>query len=192
MQSGDQVMQTQPNMLGVTLIELMIVIVVTAILLTVVIPAFADLIDRNRLKAATETLYSDLQFAKLEAIKRNKSIRVSFTPGNGGATWCYGMREDTGCDCNADSGSNLWHIDNIKKVARNTDFPGVSILTSISSPGDRFTFESIRGVMDGTFGKVILTSAGQKETRVIVSRMGRIRFCSPSGDTNVAGYSTSC
>lgn len=185
-------MQTRPTMLGVTLIELIIVIGVTAIFLIAAITAFAEMIERNRLKAATETLYADLQLAKLEAIKRNKNIRVSFTPGNGGATWCYGMKENTGCDCNADSGPNMCHIDNVIKVTRSTAFPGISIRTSISAPGDRFTFESIRGATDGTFGKVILTSTGQKETRVIVSRMGRIRFCSPSGETNVAGYSTSC
>ena len=185
-------MRTRQNTIGVTLIELIIVIAVMAILLSVAVPEFGDLLVRNRLKAATETMHSDLQFAKTEAIKRNKSIRVNFMTSNGGATWCYGLKENTSCDCTADSGANMCHIDNIKKVSRSIDFSGISILTSISAPGDRFTFESIRGVTDGTFGKVILTSSGQKETRVIVSRMGRIRFCSPSGKTNVAGYSTSC
>jgi type IV fimbrial biogenesis protein FimT len=184
-------MQKQKQLLGATLIELIITIGVTATLLTLVIPTLVDLIDKNRLKATTETLYSDLQFAKLEAIKRNKNIRISFTPGNGGSTWCYGIKENASCDCNAESGPNLCHLDNIKKVVRNSDFPGISIRTSISTPGDRFTFEGIRGIADGTFGKVILTSA-EKETRVIVSRMGRIRTCSPSGAANVTGYSTSC
>lgn len=185
-------MYTQANTAGVTLIELLTVIAVMTILLLVVIPAFSDLLDRNRLKAATEIMYSDLQFAKTEAIKRNKRIRVNFMTSNSGATWCYGIKENSDCDCNADSGANMCHIDNIKKVARSADFPGISIQTFISSPGDRFTFESVRGIMDSSFGNVRFNSLTTKQTRIIVNRMARIRICSPSGEINVAGYSTSC
>lgn len=185
-------MNTQQNSAGVTLIELLTVITVMTILLSVVIPAFASLLDRNRLKAATETMYSDLQFAKTEAIKRNKRIRVNFVTSNGGSTWCYGIKENASCDCTVDSGTNMCHIDNIMKVARSADYPDVSIQTSISSPGDRFTFENVRGIMDSTFGNIRFNSLTKKQTKVIVSRIGRIRICSPSGDSNVAGYPTSC
>ena len=185
-------MRAKKNTAGLTLVELIIVISVTVILLTIVVPAFGDLVERNRLKAATETLYSDLQFAKTEAIKRNKRIRVNFKTSNAGATWCYGMKEDAGCDCTMDTGTNMCHINNVLKVARSSDFPDVSLQTSITAPGDRFTFESVRGIMSSTFGKIILTSSGDKQTRVIVSRLGRIRNCSPEGNSNVTGYSTSC
>lgn len=188
MELKNHVMHARQNTVGVTLIELITVIAVMAILISVMVPEFRGLLVRNRLKAATETMYSDLQFAKTEAIKRNKRIRVNFITSNGGATWCYGMKENADCDCNADSGVNMCHIDNVMKVRRSSDFPDVSILTSISSPGDRFTFESVRGIMDSTFGNIRFNSLTQKQTKVIVSRIGRIRICSPSGDTNVAGY----
>jgi len=180
------------NKTGLTLIELITVIAVTATLLAIVIPAFGDFVERNRLKAATETLYSDLQFAKTEAIKRNKRIRVSFMTSNGGATWCYGIKENAGCNCNMDAGATMCHLDNVLKVARSSDFPNVNLQTSISAPGDRFTFEGVRGIMASTFGKIILRSNGEKQTRVIVSRLGRIRYCSPENNANVTGYSTSC
>lgn len=184
-------MQTKTRMAGLALVEVMVVLVISAVVVSNMIPAFTDLIERHRLKAATENLYSDLQLARVEAIKRNKQMRVNFLTSDGGATWCYGVREQSACDCNADSGSSLCHIDNVKKVVRSTDFPNVRLKTSISSPGDRFAFESVRGITSSTFGKVILTTGGL-ETRVIVSRLARVRYCSPAGGTNVPGYNISC
>lgn len=172
---------------GVTLIELMVVIAITAILLTIGVPAFLDTIDSNRLKAATDTLYGDFQFAKSEAIKRNMPVRVNFTTSNGGATWCYGLKENADCDCTITNAAdaNYCQIDNVKKVVSSTDYPGVKISASAD-----FSFDNVRGTV--TAGNVTLDSAKQKQTKVILSGIGRIRICSPAGSTNIAAYSTSC
>jgi type IV fimbrial biogenesis protein FimT len=174
---------------GVTLIELMIVIVIAAILLAIGIPAFQDAIDRNRLKAAAENLYGDLQFAKTEAIKRNRTVRLVFMPSGGGATWCYGLRENATCDCTVTdaAAADYCAIDNAKKVVSSTDFPNVTIP---SASTDQTSFTPLRGTADN--GTVIFESARGKEIRVIVSTMGRIRSCSPSGSENVPGYLTPC
>jgi type IV fimbrial biogenesis protein FimT len=174
------------NLSGITLIELTVALSVVTVLIAIAIPAFVDLLSQYRLKAASDTLYSHLQFAKSEAIKRNKHFRVNFTSISG--TWCYGLKEDSDCDCTQ---SGACHVDGIPLNVDASDYPDVSIETHISSPGDHFNFDNVRGIMDSTFGHVRLNAAG-KQIRVIVSRMGRIRLCSPAGDYHVNGYSTSC
>lgn len=174
---------------GVTLVELLIVLVITAILLTTVAPAFAGIIERYRVKSATEKLFLYLRHAKSEAIKRNQRIRLTFKSSNSGATWCYGLKIDATCDCTAEGSCQ---IDGVQKIIKSDEFPGVSIEPHISSPGDRFTFENIRWAMASTYGHVRFNSSGGKQTRVIVSSTSRIRLCSPQGSANISGYSTSC
>lgn len=59
------------NQSGVTLIELMVVLAVSAILLSIGIPSFASFIGSSRLASATNELVSSLHLARSEAIKRN-------------------------------------------------------------------------------------------------------------------------
>lgn len=59
------------NQSGVTLIELMVVLAVSAILLSIGIPGFASFIGGSRLASATNELVSSLHLARSEAIKRN-------------------------------------------------------------------------------------------------------------------------
>ena len=182
-------MQMPFHIRGVTLIELMIVISITAILAMIGIPAFQGVIDRNRLKAATDTLQGDLQFAKSEAIKRNTPVRVNFTFSNGDATngyatWCYGMKENADCDCSDDA--PLCEVGGIKKVVMGSDsYPGTKVVTTAN-----FSFDNVRGTVNA--GSVTLISAQSKRTKVVVSGMGGIRSCSAAGGTEVWGYSTSC
>lgn len=188
MQPRIRVMFSSFTFTGVSLIEFTAVLAVIAILVALAMPTIMTMITQHRLKAATETLYSYIQLAKLETIKRNKSVRINFKSTNGGATWCYGLKEIYDCDCTAAGSCEINHI---QQSVSSSDFPDVTIETHISSPGDHFTFESTRGIMDGTFGHIRLM-AGGKQSRIIVSRLGRIRYCSPAGETHVTGYSTSC
>lgn len=168
---------------GVTLIELMIVIVIATILLALGIPSFQDALDKNRLKSAAETLKGDLQFAKSEAIKRNQNIRVDFSVS--GNNWCYGITEKDDCDCNNTTlgADESCEIDGIRKVILGTEYRGIA-LNDITPPD--FSFDHVRGT---TFAESItFQSPRQKELRVVVSRMGRIRTCSPANEKNVPGY----
>lgn len=174
---------------GLSLVESLMVTLAAAVLLALAAPGFSALIDNQRLKAATNTLYSKLYAAKSEAIKRNSRIRVTFKVDADGTAWCYGFKINDACDCRAPGSCQ---IDGQEKTVHGKDFPGVHIGLHISSPGDRFTFDGSQWTMHGTFGHIRLMSPSGKQTRVIVSRVGRVRTCSPSGSGNVPGYSTSC
>jgi len=67
------------NSSGFTLLELLITGVIISILAATAIPAFSVWLPGYRLKTATRDLFSNLQLAKLTAIKTNQSTSVSFT-----------------------------------------------------------------------------------------------------------------
>jgi type IV fimbrial biogenesis protein FimT len=80
-------MRSVPNIpryhIGVTLVELMVALAVFAILVTIGIPSFTNLVANNRASAAANELLSTLQFARSEAVKRNENI----TAASVGSDW---------------------------------------------------------------------------------------------------------
>jgi len=63
---------------GFTLIELTVVIALLAILTAVCVPNFFDWLPKYRLKRAARDLYSNLQLAKMSAIRANKDCMVKY------------------------------------------------------------------------------------------------------------------
>ena len=59
---------------GFTLIELMVTVAVLAIVLTVAVPSFANLVNGNRLTAQANDMLAGLILARTEAIKQNQSM----------------------------------------------------------------------------------------------------------------------
>jgi len=76
-----------------TLIELMIAIAVAAVVLTIGVPGFGRVIERNQLSTNINGLVSTLHFARSEAIRRNKNITICHS--NDGAT-CSGVGYEDG------------------------------------------------------------------------------------------------
>lgn len=69
---------------GFTLLELMVAIAVLAILATVGVPSFRELIQNNRVTTQTNELVSALNFARTEAVKRGRNVEVVVTQANPG------------------------------------------------------------------------------------------------------------
>lgn len=61
---------------GFTLIELLVTLAVLAIISTMAIPAFGDMLERNRLTGQTNELVSVLNLARTEAIRRQLPVSV--------------------------------------------------------------------------------------------------------------------
>ncbi|MCR4304228.1 MAG: GspH/FimT family pseudopilin [Gallionella sp.] len=102
---------------GVTLVELMIVVVIAAIMAAVAAPSFSSFIQNTRLTSTMAQLTGDLNRARSEAIKRNSRILVCAHAVNGTAcadtSWnngwlvCYDNDpQDNACDTAPVDGTN--------------------------------------------------------------------------------------
>ena len=78
---------------GFTLIELLVAIAVAAIVLTLGVPSFERVIERNQLTANINELVASLNYARSEAVRRNQ--RVSICHSND-ATTCSGADFEEG------------------------------------------------------------------------------------------------
>jgi len=72
---------------GFTLIEMIVAIAIAAVLLAVGIPALRDMTVSQRVRAAANGLYSDLAYARSEAIKRNTQVAVARATGGWTNGW---------------------------------------------------------------------------------------------------------
>ena len=151
---------------GLTLVELMIVIVVIAILLAIAMPSFRDTIDKRRLVGAADNLLADLRYAQSESIKRNAQVVVAFTEG---ANWSYVINTTPA------------------KTTNGSDYKGSSI--TVATTGDTITFDPRRGTILQAPGSeatlVTITSALGASVGLAVDPLSRMRLCSSSG---VGGY----
>ena len=80
---------------GFTLIELMIVIVVLAIILTLGVPSFRSIIQNNRATTIANDLVAGLQVARSEALKLRANVRMCRRNAAGnacedGTNWAVG------------------------------------------------------------------------------------------------------
>ena len=66
---------------GFTMVELMIVIAVIAILSAIAVPNIINSLPNYRAKAAARDMISNFQKAKMEAVKRNRDVVISFATG---------------------------------------------------------------------------------------------------------------
>ena len=81
------------NRKGVTLIEVIVVLVIIAIAATLAIPNIAAWLPRYRLRTATRDVVSTMRTAQMKAVSTNLEHGVQFYPEEGGYTVYHGTTE---------------------------------------------------------------------------------------------------
>lgn len=155
---------------GFTLVELMITLALVAILATVGVPSFMNLVANNRLTVQTNELVSALNLARSESIKRNARVTLchSNTGAGCGGSWNDGwiVFVDTGAAASVDG------TDEILRV-----WSGTSTTTTLTSnPGavNAVQFQGIGLTTTVTFTLTDSHCTGDQRRFVNVNASGRI------------------
>jgi type IV fimbrial biogenesis protein FimT len=143
---------------GFTLIELIVVIAVTAILLSVAVPSFKEMLARRKLEGAANELSADLQYARSQSVSRNADVLLTTTAT--GYTIC--------CDASSANYKNI------------TLDPSLSLTTGVT-----VTYSALRAMANAA--TLTLTSNRTSATlQLSTNAMGRVSLCSPGG--GLKGY----
>lgn len=145
---------------GVTLTEVMIVVAIIGILAAVAVPSYQDMIERNRLKEAAESLANDLKFARSEAIKRSANVTVALAAG-----WSYTITS---------GGDTL-------RTVQGSQFQGIALNAAAS-----VVFEFRRGTPVAVIQPRL--SSINYQAAVNVNDIGRVMICTPAGAIGLPSY----
>ena len=156
---------------GFTLVELMAVLAIMAILGSLGVPAFRDLLLNQRLAAASNGFVAALNLARTEAIQRSQKVHVLALEAN---DWSTGWAVRAGPD---DA------LQTLRKFERLPN--GVSIDAAL---GDGFVqgldydsngFSRRAGGSGFGAGCLTLKAESGRRTSIVVSASGRARVCNP-------------
>jgi type IV fimbrial biogenesis protein FimT len=129
-----RIQATKTNSVGFTLIELLVVIAMLAVLGLIAIPAFSAWMPEYRLKQAARELYSNLQRAKMGAVRANESWGIFFVDGANPEYRIYSL----GANRSWDLGTGDDQLQNI--TIKLSDYKGVKYGRALTipkvSPGD--------------------------------------------------------
>ena len=157
---------------GFTLLELMVVIAIGAILAGLAVGALQIIIPRSQVKSAAQQLRTDLQKAKMEAVKNNRECLVTFTEANGTKGSYQACFDDDGNNA-CDSGETI--------IAQNTftdkNYKHAELSNVALALGSSFLRFNSRGMPshNGTVDINCLSDANYSLS-VILSTVGRIRI----------------
>ena len=149
---------------GLTLIELMITIAVLAVGLSLAAPSFTLQIGNYRVRAAAESMINGLNYARTEAVRRNRP--VSFTLSSSGSGW------------SVDQVSPAQTL----QTRADGETAGLTVASTTSSRAVTFTSTGMVDTSGTRLSQVNLsTSASSTDTRRIdIFGGGLIRMCDPN------------
>ncbi len=178
---------------GVTLIEMMVVLIIVAVLATLAAPSAANWIRGMKIRTAAESISSGLQLARTEALRRNTLLR-------------FQLVDTLGSDCALNTGGPHWIVsrDDVEgkcEVAPSeTDAPRAVQAhngntegggqTLVSSTETLFTFNGL-GRLTSTAGSIDITGPGGENDcahksgqtrclRIDIASGGSVRMCDPA------------
>lgn len=160
---------------GVTLIESLIVMVITAVTAGIAVPSFKQSRETRLLEGTAAQLRGDLQYARSLAVSRNETLRVSFV--NAPDSTCYVIHTGPAvtCECAA-NGMAICAGD--PEILRAVRLDAKSAL-KLQSSSRSIAFDAVKGTITPTATVQTMTNSGSAIHQVI-NVMGRVRTCSPA------------
>lgn len=169
---------------GFTLIETMVVVAIAAVLAALAAPSFTPIVERWRIRSATESLQSALYLARSEAIKRGGSIvlRKEATGTNGCALASGTSNWDCGWFVFVDANNNDTQNTGEEVLQRFAIPTNLEVTRSANSEFIRFD----RWGRSGPFGFALVplgkSTSNSAARGLCMSSGGRIRVTSDAAE----------
>lgn len=184
-------MKFQRKQSGVTLHELMVGLSVTAILLSIAAPSYSEFVSKRRVAGATNLIAMYLEDVKMQSIKRNAFIAVSYKVSEDGSQWCLGatLGKDTSCDCAAVPSECL--IDSTASTISQSTYEEFDRIKTTFTEGT-MTFDPVRGILTdpaNALNMQIKHTTEDFRVNVSVNATGTVRKCTPAAH-ELVGYPT--
>ena len=157
---------------GFTVIELMFTLTITAVLLSLGVPAFQDFSLRQRMNASISALHIDLLYARSQAVYQN--TQVIACPGSPSGGCAESTDWTVGWIVFSDSNTDRQHQDDEDLLRHGQGLDNIMIHSSAGRTNFRFY---PNGSTPGSNGSFSLCGLGGPEhaRKLIISNLGRIR-----------------
>jgi type IV fimbrial biogenesis protein FimT len=200
-----------PYARGLTLVEVLVVMALVGILIAVVGPSMRGLISAKRVQGLSDGLVTDIQYARSEATRRSRDVRVGFqatdqltcyalyiepelAPGAPPASGVNGGAGD--CNCSRRPGIDVCTAEPGREEIKTVQVPrslGVSFSAS-SADGPTLNLGAVSGAQLSASApgalpapfEVSVTGTPRGQLRTSVSQSGRPSVCSPDGSISGA------
>lgn len=179
-------MTSHRRLRGLTIVELLTVMIVLGILATVVAPSFRGMMVRQRVQGVHDQLLTDLQLARSEQTARSgASTEVAVTFGGNGLISCYTVHTvsaGVACDCTLAPGSACVPAGVVQEVktVQVARAQGVSVAAS-SPSGTTVRFLPPQGTVTPTDMRINVQGDVSGQLRTQLSPVGSPTVCSPDG-----------
>lgn len=199
---------------GFTLIELLITIAVVAIIASLALPSYQNILEKRQVTSGAEQLSAFLSSVKSNAVMLGEDIAVSINTGDNqcigyrvGGAWCDCTQavntEDDFCGVDLDGNGIIEAGEQTVFAAADLKHPEVLTGITLNRDGSALegspvlVYDSVRGLLQTTAGTeadeavLALVSTGDAYAlNVVISQTGRLGICSPGTDDHavVPGY----
>ena len=189
---------------GVTLIELLTALIIIGLVFGLGVPSFGGWIQNAQIRTAAEAIQNGLQLARVEAVRRNMTVRFQLTNtatnacalSATGANWVVSLNDATGKCANAaadpplpPTASNPANPYIIQARSAAEGSPNVSV--SANPATTTIIFNGLGRLTPVPAGNINITVSSPSGTcvdargslrclRVVVSMDGQIRMCDPA------------
>lgn len=164
-------MRCPPRSTGLSLLELVIALAVTAVLVAMATPNLAGLVARERLKSTAFNLQADITLARHEATRRGRTVHLVFQPGG---QWCYALSLDPNTDCKAPATKGA--SSPVIKVVSSDEQPGISLLEAANMA----LSQSAQAGSTVALGRARFASPTGQQVQLVLGPLGRANVCAPT------------